>query len=403
LRSYNRRPILDLVAGLEVHLSQMGVEMADKVLEQIVAEMRGIVSQRYPHRGDLGSIRVLGRIPKKDCTAYDLCADFDNGTERFVAKVYRLDRCDGAAKTTAQIETANLQYVHSALLADELMRVPCLIGDFSERCAVVTAKICGLSLQPAIMKAALLPGSADRGDLALAAGRAGKWLRHFHKVTAGPHEQVDGDELMAKLVMLCENCRLQGLTQDSVGVILERAQDVFSRCGKTTFPASAILTNFTPLNIIVTDNDNDIVFSDFSKMKRRGNALEDVATFMAAVECLAKHPFCSRKMVSEIHESFSNAYGLAKLEAGMVHILKLKILLEMLAQPKIGRARAARKTVMWNNVMRRFIHQAIHRRLAPVIGIKAAAEEAPRKWMHLKPSDGHQNSFEKRTTSRVTR
>src|SRR5882724_5607732 len=167
----------------------MGIEMAEKVLEQVLAELRGVVSRRYPHLGGLGNIRVLGRVPKKDCTAYDLCADFEKGTERFVAKVYRPDRCDGIAKTTAQVETANLQYVHHALLTEELASVPRLIGDFSERCAVVTGKICGQSLQPAIMKAALLRDSADSGDLALAASRAGKWLRRFHKVTAGPHEQ----------------------------------------------------------------------------------------------------------------------------------------------------------------------------------------------------------------------
>ncbi len=374
--------------------------MAEKVLEQILAELRGVVSRRYPHLGGLGSIRVLGRVPKKDCTAYDLCADWENGTERFVAKVYRADRCGGIAKTTAQVETANLQYVHHALLTEELASVPCLIGDFSERCTVVTGKICGLSLQPAIMKAALLPDSADSGDLALAASRAGKWLRRFHKVTAGPQEQLDADGLMAKLVMLCENCRLQGLAPDSVEVILERAQDAFHRCGKKTLPTSAMLGNFTPLNIMVTDDG--IVFSDFSKMKRSGNSLEDVATFMAAIECLAKYPFCSRKMVSQIHESFSNAYGLARLEAGVVHILKLKILLEMLTQPKAGRARAARKTVMWNNVMRRFIHQAVHRPLAPIIGIEAAAEEASRQWMPLKTSEGRQNSFEKRAIFRIT-
>jgi len=378
----------------------MGVEMAEKVLEQILAELRGIVSRRYPHRGGLGSIRVLGRVPKKNCTAYDLCADFEKGTERFVAKVYRPDRCDGIAKTTAQMETANLRYVHHALRTEELVRVPCLIGDFSERCAVVTDKICGLSLQPAIMKAAVLPGSGDSGDLALAASRAGKWLRRFYKVTAGSHEQLDADGLMAKLAILCEHCRLQGLASDSVEVILARARDVFSRCGQKTFPTSAVLGNFTPLNIIVTGDG--IVFSDFSKMKRSGDSLEDVATFMAAVECLAKYPFCSRKMVSQIHESFSNAYGLTRHEAGVVHILKLKILLEMLAQPKAVRARAARKTVMWNNVMRRFIHQAVHRPLAPIIGIEAATEDPPRKWMPLKTSEGRQDPFDKRAIFRIT-
>src|SRR5260221_3751387 len=126
--------------------------MAVKVLDQIITELREIITTRYPHRGELGNLRLLGHIPKKDYVAYDLCADFSNGMERFVAKIYRPDRF-----AVAQVETANLQYVHRVIQNKTLSGVPRLLGNFTDRYVVVTEKICGLQLQPIIMKAALLP------------------------------------------------------------------------------------------------------------------------------------------------------------------------------------------------------------------------------------------------------
>ncbi len=334
--------------------------MAVKVLDQIITELHEIVKTRYAHRGELRNLRQLGHIPKKDYVAYDLCADFNNGTERFVAKIYRPDRI-----AVAEVETANLQYVHRAIPHKKLGGIPSLLGNFTQRCAVVTDKICGLPLQPIIMKAALLPDSPDGGGLALAASRAGKWLRGFHKATADLPEPFNVDRFMADLVTLCENCRLQGLDPTSEKTILERARQVFGRRDKAS-PSSAVLTNFTPLNVIVTEDG--VGFSSFSKMKRRGNSFEDVAMFMASAECLEKYPFCTRKIVSQIQSGFLNAYGLAAAEMDTVHVLKMKVLLEMLVQGRTGKKNTVRKNVMWSNVMSRFVHQSVQRPPMPIPG-----------------------------------
>lgn len=348
--------------------------MAVKVLDQVITELREIIGARYPHRGELGNLRQLGHIPKKDYVAYDLCADFSNGMERLVAKIYRPDRF-----AVAQAETANLQYVYRAISKKKLSGIPCLLGNFTDKCAVVTDKICGLPLQPIIMKAALLPASADGGSLALAASRAGKWLRGFHKATADLPEPFNAEGFMAGLVKLCENCRLQGLDPTSVKTILERAHSVLSR-GDKVFSSSAILTNFTPLNVIVTEDG--VGFSDFSKMKHRGNSFEDVAMFMASTECLEKYPFCARKIVSQIQDSFLNAYELSAAEVDTVHVLKMKVLLEMLVQGRTGKTNTVRKNVMWSNVMSRFVHESVHRPLTPSVTWKQA-DGQPENWMLL--------------------
>jgi len=336
--------------------------MAEKIIEHVIADLREIMGTRYPHRGELGKLRLLRHTPKKDYIAYDLCADFGDGTERLVAKVYRPDRCRGIAKSIAQIETANLQHVHRIIRSKKLSGVPCLLGNFSEQCVVVTSKICGLPLQPMIMKAALLPEYADGKSLALAASRAGKWLRSFHRATADLPEPFDGDGLMSHLVMLCEDCRAQGLDLASVRLILERAQRVLSHCSKA-LPSSAVLSNFTPLNVIVTGESAG--FSDFSKMKYRGNSLEDVAMFMAAADFLEKYPFCTRRIVSQIREGFLDAYGIVASSVGTVDVLTMKIFLEMLMQGRRGGTGTA-KNAMWSNVTRNLIHQFVQRPLAPI-------------------------------------
>jgi hypothetical protein len=334
--------------------------MAEKVLDQIIVDLRKIFGTRYPHRGELGSLRLMGHTPKRDYIAYDLCADFKDGNERLVAKIYRPSRCRGTATTSAQIETANLKYVHRKMPNKKLSGVPRLFGNFSERCAVVTDKIYGLPLQPMIVKAALLPECADSGSLVLAASRIGKWLRDFHNATAAISEPFDADGLMANLVMLCEKCRVRGLDPTAVKIILETAHDVLSHSRKV-FPSSAVLTNFTPLNVIITEEG--VGFSDFSKMKRLGNSFEDAAMFIAASESLEKYPFCSRRLVGQIQGNFLNAYGMTASTTSMVHLLKVKIMLEMLVQGRTGETNAV-KNVMWSNVMRGFIHQSVRRSFA---------------------------------------
>ena len=124
-----------------------------------------------------------------------------------------------------------------------------------------------------------------------------------------------------------------------------------------------MLDDFTPLNIVVTEEG--VGFCDFARMKRRANSLEDLALFLASVEALEKYPFCNRCITSQIQESFLEAYGVTPADAGLLHVLKMKTLLGMFAQGRNGKESAVRKKVMWANVMKKFIHQAARRSMAP--------------------------------------
>jgi hypothetical protein len=212
------------------------------------------------------------------------------------------------------------------------------------------------------MKAALLPGFADNGSIALVARRAGEWLRAFHKASSDLPEAFDGDGLMTDLEKLCQSCRDEGLDETSIRVILGGARNVLSRTRKTV-PSSAVLSDFAPLNIVVTEDG--IGFCDFARMQVRGNSYEDVATFLASVEALEKYPFCNRSITSQIQENFLDSYGITQAEASVLRVLKMKALLGMFAQGRNVKESAVRKKVMWANVMKKFIHQAAQRSLAP--------------------------------------
>ena len=336
--------------------------MPETVLDQIIVGLRDRAAELYPNRGGLKNIRVVGHTPKNDHFIYDVCADFPEGSERIAIKIYRANKCGGNAKAVARQENGNLQFVQQAVARKKLDGIPRMLGDFSDFGAVVTEKIAGLPLQSIIMKAALLPGFADNGSIALVARRAGDWLKSFHKTTSEMPEPFDGDVLLASLEKLCKSCMEEGLDERSVKVILGGARNVLART-KKTLPSSAVLSEFTPLNVVVTENG--VGFCDFGRMKRRGNSFEDLAQFLASVEALEKYPFCNRAITSQIQESFLDAYGISQVDSGILRVLKMKALLGMFAQGRNVKESAVRKKVMWANVMKKFIHQAAQRSLAP--------------------------------------
>src|SRR5437868_1071817 len=225
--------------------------MAENVIDQIVAGLRTTVPGAYPERGELRNVRVVGHTPKTDHYIYDVVVDFAQGNERIAAKVYRASKCgSGGAVKMARAESANLNRVYELFSNRNLSGVPRPMGDFSHLGAVAAEKFSGLPLQSIIMKAALLPGYADRGVLAVAARAAGEWLRNFHKVTADSTEPFDGDGLLEEIAQLCASCKGEGLDDASVRMIVEGARSTLGR-GKKALPASAVLCDFTPLNVVV--------------------------------------------------------------------------------------------------------------------------------------------------------
>ncbi len=336
--------------------------MPETVMDQIVSELKRTGSNHYPDRGELRNVRVVGHTPKNDHYIYDIVIDFTEGSERLAAKVYRASKCgQTGARSMAQTEAENLFRTYDVFQSRGLSGVPRPIGDFTALGAVVAEKINGLPLQSIIMKAALLPGYADHGNLADAARQTGLWLRNFHQATKSEPIPFDGAGLMKELEKLCENCKGSGLDDMAVRTIMSGAKSIVAR-GNKTLPASAVLNDFTPLNVVIGDG---VGICDYAKMTDKGSSFNDVAQFMACVEALEKYPFCNRNITSQVQDEFMEAYGVTESEAEVLRVLKMKALLGMFAQGRNVKESAIRKKVMWATVMKRFIQQAAQRSLAP--------------------------------------
>jgi hypothetical protein len=332
-------------------------------MDQIVAELKRSGTSYYPEHGELRSVRVVGHTPKSDHYIYEIVVDFADASERLAAKVYRPSKCGGdGARDLANLEAGNLQHVYQIFRKKNLDGVPRPVGEFTDLGAVVAEKFTGLPLQSIIMKAALLPGYADRGTLAMASVKTGEWLRAFHKATADMPQPFDASALLGDLERLCENCRGEGLDDHAIRTILSGARSVLARSRKT-LPSSAVLNDFTPLNVVV--GEQGIGICDYAKMARRGWSFDDVAMFLAAVEALEKYPFCNRSITGQVQEEFLNAYGASQSDLAMLRVLKMKALLGMFAQGRGVKESAIRKKVMWATVMKRFIQQAAQRSMAP--------------------------------------
>lgn len=336
--------------------------MPENVMDQIVAELKSGGSRYFPHQKELRNVRVVGHTPKSDHYIYDIVVDFAEASERVAAKVYRATKSANGAAGMAKTESGNLERVYGVFSKKKLSGVPRPIGDFSELGAVVAEKFTGVPLQSIIMKAALLPGYADRGMLQIAARKTGEWLRSFHHATADMPAPFDSDALVKDIEKLCVNCKGEGLDDDAIGVILSGTRVILART-KKTLPCSAVLNDFTPLNVVV--GEQGIGICDYAKMSPRGTSYNDVAMFLASVEALEKYPFCNRNITAQVHDEFLDAYGIDAHDEGILRVLKMKALLSMFAQGRNVKESALRKRVMWATVMKRFIQQAAQRSMAP--------------------------------------
>ncbi len=337
--------------------------MAENIMDQVVAELKNSAAGYYTQHAELRNVRIVGHTPKHDHYIYDIVIDFADGTERLAAKVYRSSKSGSlGARGMARQESENLQRVYTTFEKRSLSGVPRPIGDFTELGAVVTEKFSGLPLQSIIMKAALLPGYADRGTLQVAARKTGEWLRNFHRATAEMPGPFNTDALLQDLEKLCNSCKGEGLDDAAVRTILSGAKAILARSRKS-LPVSAVLNEFTPLNVIV--GEQGIGICDYARMIPRGLSFYDVAQFLAAVEALEKYPFCNRLITTRVQDEFVSAYGATAADQAILRVLKMRALLGMFAQGRGVKESAVRKKVMWATVMKRFIQQAAQRSLAP--------------------------------------
>ncbi len=336
--------------------------MAENVIDQIAAQLRQSVSSNYPAHAELRNVRVVGHTPKTDHYIYDIVIDFADGSERVAAKVYRSRAGSNSARAQAKTESENLARVYAIFERKALVGVPRPLGDFTELGAVVAEKFSGVPLQSIIMKAALLPDYGTHGSIGLAARKAGEWLRSFHKATADSQIPFDANQVLVELEAVCQSCRGEGLDENAIRVILNGARSILARTRKT-MPASAVLNDFTPLNVII--GEKGIGVSDYARMSQRGISAHDVANFLACIEALEKYPFCNRGITSEVQQEFCAGYGVSAADQAILRVLKMKILLGMFAQGRTVKESAMRKKVMWATVMKRFIQQAANRSLAP--------------------------------------
>ena len=338
--------------------------MPDNVVDRIVADLHAKAQEYFPGQGEPRNVRVVGHTPKLDHFIHEIVVDFDGGSARLAAKVYRGAKT-GTPKSisAAKTETENLNYVCATFARKHLEGVPRPIGDFSSLGVVVSEKHLGVPLQSLIMKAALLPGYAENGTLTLAATMTGHWLRNFHKATADGAEPFDSAKLLAQLETLCKSCKSEGLDDDAIRTVMAGAKKALSG-NRKALPASAVLCDFTPLNVSV--RENGVSVCDFARMKKHGSSMEDAAHFLACIESLEKYPFCNRLITASVQDCFLDAYGASPSDRSVLKVLKMRELLAMFAQGRAGaKESAVRKKVMWANVMKRFIQQAAQRVMAP--------------------------------------
>jgi len=335
--------------------------MGENLIDQLMDELRSAVSRLYPQNGKLRNLRVVGHTPKPDHYVYDVVADFDHGSERLAAKIYRQAKGNSNAKSQATAEFQTLDTITRQFAAKQMPGLARPVGNFSGYGAVVTEKPSGLPLQSIIMKAALLPAYAELTHIRKAARACGAWLRTFHDRTRLQAHPLDVSGLLSEIEDLCTNCKGSGLDDSSIKLILSGSHSLVENA-PATLPQSSTLNDYIPLNIAV--GECGVGVYDYSAMALRGSSLDDVGRFLANVEALEKYPFCARNLTGSILDEFCTGYALDSACEGIVRVLKMKFLLGMFARGRNVKETAIRKKVMWANVMKRFIQNAVERSMS---------------------------------------
>lgn len=331
-------------------------------LDEIVDSLRASGTQYFPEHQELKAVRVVGHTPKPDHYTYEIVMDFADASERVSAKIYRAVKAGlESTRDLANKELSNLTLASHAADQGGLSGVPKPLGNFCELGAVVSSRVNGLPLQSIIMKAALLPDFGNHALLEDSARKAGTWLRRFHNATAEMPSTLDSRTLLAELERLGAKATKEGLPAESTAAILEHARAALGKLKKTV-SSSAVLNDFVPLNVIVTEGG--VGFCEFAGLSPKGVSLNDAALFLASVEALEKYPFCDRAITTLVQDSFIEAYDVSSHELQLLTVLKLKVLLQMFTNGRVVKESAMRKKVMWANVMKRFIQQAAERSMA---------------------------------------
>ena len=148
--------------------------MAENGIDAIAMEIRNSAAEWYPGKGEARAVRVVSRTPRNGHYVYELAVEFNQQAERVAVKLYRAGRiAAGDARKVAAAEYSHLRRLWEMAREQELEGIPRPLGDFSSRGAVANEKLVGVPLQSMILKAALIPGYAEVGQLQDAAAASG--------------------------------------------------------------------------------------------------------------------------------------------------------------------------------------------------------------------------------------
>lgn len=335
--------------------------MAENGIDAIAMEIRKSAAEWYPWQGEASGVRVVSRTPRNGHYVYEVAVEFDQHAERVAVKLYRGGKsAAGDARRMAAAEYSHLCKLWETAREQGVEGIPRPLGDFSSRGAVVNEKLVGVPLQSMILKAALIPGYAEVGQLQEAASASGAWLRSLQRATAQAASELDTGSLQRDVEALCERCRREGLDTESIAKIVTATRAMLEPVHAPVRNA-AVLHEFTPMHVVVLERG--VGFGDYATLEESGCVSVDPASFLAAVEVLEKYPFCDHRITSEVQRRFLDAYGGDEEERAILGVYKMRALLAIYAAGRVGRESPARKKVMWANVMKKFMQTVAERAL----------------------------------------
>ncbi|WP_337286648.1 phosphotransferase [Candidatus Methylomirabilis sp.] len=193
------------------------------------------------------------------------------------------------------------------------------IALFPEDMAVVTEEVEGDNLHDLIKrKAGLWHASSEVEALKAHCRASGVWLRHFQEFTAQQRRAaLPAGRILERLRTDLDVCVAMGLPESVSLESLRGCEEQLRSVEGLDVPVVGEHPDFQPDNILLSPAGVTVL--DFTNF-RYGSAYNDIARFLASLECLQKNPLYRPGTIRTLKAAFLQGYGWSdsEMNAGLI-------------------------------------------------------------------------------------
>lgn len=283
----------------------------------------------YPSLGKLSSYEIQ---KKEEFIFSQICRIklyYKESTEHIVLKKYLKDKRANDDQLPAEREYNILNFLYQKFLSLEGIDVIKPLAFLPEEDILITEEFVADKLNYLIVnKARWIPSKRKKKQIKNYFFQCGRWLRYFQKFTkrdeVTPFSQ---DRYVENIEKKLASSIKYGLKNTFHKKIYQFIDDKFKRIGDRKFDLVGYHGDFTPWNVLASDNKVKVL--DFTLFSYR-NSYEDLTLFLSALEGGKSIVGIKDKNIDFLKDAFSRGYKIERMNHDILELYLLKNALKAL-------------------------------------------------------------------------